>query len=51
MQQHDELKAYKSEVDEFLACTPEGISGQLYAWITVFSLTRFYSSRYGARSG
>jgi hypothetical protein len=27
MQQHDELKAYEGDVDEFLACTPEGISG------------------------
>jgi hypothetical protein len=49
--QHDEMKAYEGEVDEFLACTPDGMSGQLYAWTIAFSLTPSYRSLYGAQSG
>ena len=51
MQQHNELKAYEGEVDEFLTCTSDGIGGQLYASATVFSLTQSYRSLYGAQSG
>lgn len=50
-QEHDELKAYEGEMDEILACTPEGTSGQLYAWITVFFFAPSYRSLYGAQSG